>query len=171
LRDIGTLVLLALAIVPVYLLLNQYWQSILRLLVLYGLLGLFCIRLGEYMHRAMRRLPAEIPPWQGATSMEPVTPWLEQRFGAAEAIRSVRSDPNYVQNVFKPRLQRLLAYRLSASIDHPLDAVDDPRLAQVDPALLDFIRRREPTGLWARLRYRQQRVNDVLETLRRLEAL
>jgi hypothetical protein len=62
LYDIGKLALLALVLVPIYLLVNELWQSVFRLVVLYGLLALFCIRLGEYMHRAMRRLPAEIPP-------------------------------------------------------------------------------------------------------------
>ncbi|MBI3326163.1 MAG: hypothetical protein HYZ81_05625 [Nitrospinae bacterium] len=170
-RDVGTLTLVAAVCVPVYLLLNEYWQSVFRLLVLYGLLGLFCLRLGEYLHRAMRRLPAEIPPWQGDASVEPVTPWLEQRFGAAEAIRSARWDPHYVQNVLKPRLQRLLVYRLSATLDMPPEALDALPLGEVEPPLLDFLRRQEPTGLWARCRYRRQRIQDVLETLRRLEAL
>jgi hypothetical protein len=44
-------------------------------------------------------------------------------------------------------------------------------LAQIDPALLDFIRRQEPLGIWARFRYRRQRDTDVLDALRRLEAL
>ena len=171
LRDVGTLTLLAVVCVPVYLLLNQYWQSVFRLIVLYGLLGLFCLRLGEYLHRVMRRLPAEIPPWHGDASVVPVTPWLEQRFGAAEAIRSARWDPSYVQNVLKPRLQRLLVYRLSATLDIPPDALDALQLGEVEPALVDFLRRRELTGLWARCRYRQQRIHDVLETLQRLEAL
>ncbi len=170
-RDVGPLGLLALVLVPVYLLLDQYWQSVIRLMALYGLLGLFCIRLGGYMRRAMRRLTAEIPPWQGASTIAPVTPWPEQRFGVAEVIHSARQDPQYVQNVLKPRLQGLLAYRLSGTVDVPLEALDDLQLAQVDPALLDFLRRQEPTGLWARCRYRRQRLNDVLETLRRLEAL
>ena len=170
-RDVGLLALLALVLVPVYLLLNQYWQSVIRLMALYGLLGLFCIRLGGYMGRAMRRLPAEIPPWQGASTMAPASPWLEQHFGAAEVIHSARRDPQYVQDVLKPRLQGLLAYRLSGTVDVPLQALDDLQLAQVDPALLDFLRRQEPTGLWARYLYRRQRLNDVLETLRRLEAL
>ncbi|MBI3329943.1 MAG: hypothetical protein HYZ81_24950 [Nitrospinae bacterium] len=171
LSDVGKLALLALVLVPIYLLLNQYWQSVFRLTVLYGLLGFFCIRLGGYMRRAMRRLPAEIPPWQGDSTMPPGTPWLEQRFGAGEAIRSARQDPHYVQRVLKPRLQRLLMYRLSGTVDSPLEALDEVHLAQVEPAVLDFLRRQEPTGLWARYRYRQQRVNGVLETLRWLEKL
>ena len=170
-RDVGRLVLLALVLVPVYLLLDQYWQSVIRLMALYGLLGFFCIRLGGYMRRAMQCLSAEIPPWQGASTIAPVTPWTEQRFGVAEVIHSARQDPQYVQNVLKPRLQGLLAYRLSGTVDVPLEALDDLQLAQVDAALLDFLRRQEPTGLWARYLYRRQRLNDVLETLRRLEAL
>ncbi len=171
LRDIGVLTFFALALVPIYLLLNQYWQSVLRLIVLYGLLGLFCLRLGGYMRRAMRRLPAEIPPWHGAPTTPTSTPWLEQRFGAAEAIRNVRQDAEYVQNVLKPRLRRLLAYRLGGTPDIPLEALDDAQLAQVEPALVEFLRRQEPTGLWARLCYRRQRVDDVLAALRRLEGL
>lgn len=171
LHDVGMLALLALVLVPVYLLLNQYWQSLFRLTVLYGLLGLFCLRLGGYMRRVMRRLPAEIPPWQGLPSMAPVTPWLEGRFGATEAIRSAYQDPHYVQRVLKPRLQRLLVYRLSGTHDIPLEALDEAQLARVEPALLDFLRRLEPTGLWARYRHRRQRVDGVIEALRHLEAL
>jgi hypothetical protein len=171
LYDVARLALLALALVPVYLLLNQYWQSVFLLLGLYGLLGLFCVRLGEYMYHAMRRLPADIPPWHGAAMMEPVIPWRQERFGAAEAIRNAHRDPQYVQTVLKPRLRRLVAYRLAATPDVPLEALDDIQLAQVEPALLDFLGRREATGLWARFRYRRQRMDDVLEALRRLEAL
>jgi hypothetical protein len=170
LRDVAMLALLALLGVPIYLLLNQFWQGIFRLAVLYGALALFCLRLGELMHRAMRRLPAEIPPWQDAPSRSSVTPWLDQRFGAAEAVRSARQDPQYVQMVLKPRLRRLLAYRLSGGLDVPFDMLDNIQLAQVEPRLLDFLRRQEPTGLWARYRYRRQRVHDILETLRHLEA-
>jgi hypothetical protein len=171
LHDIAKLALLALVLVPVYLLLNQLWQSIFRLIVLYGLLMLFCLRLGEYMHRAMRRQPAEIPPWHGALTMMAVPPWMDQRFGAAEAIRSARRDPQYVQAVLKPRLRRLLMYRVTGTPDLPLEALDDTHLAQIEPALLDFLRRQEPLGVWARFRYRRQRGDDVLDALRRLEAL
>ena len=169
--DVGKLALIGLVLVPVYLLLNQYWQSIFRLAVSYALLAFFCLRLAEYMRRAIHRLPAEIPPWQGPPLKMPVTPWLEQRFGAAEAIRSARRDPQYVEAVLKPRLQRLLVYRLSGTVDTPSEALDTMQLALLDPAVLDFIRRQEPTGLWARFRYRRQRVHDVLEALRRIEAL
>jgi hypothetical protein len=171
LRDIGKIALLALICVPVYLLLNQFWQSILRLVVLYGLLTLFCVRLGEVVYRVMRRLPAEIPPWQEAPGRVPTAPWIEQRFGAAEAIHSARQDPQYVQMVLKPRLRRLLVHRLHGMQDTPFEALDDAQLARVGPKLLDFLRRQEPTGLRARYRDRRQRLNDVIESLRQLEAL
>lgn len=171
LRDIALLTFCALACVPIYLLLNQYWQSIVRLLALYGLLVLFCLRLGGYIRRVMRRLPAEIPPWNGASTPLSTTPWLEQRFGASDAIRHVRRDPEYVQNVLKPRLRRLLAYRLSGSPDVPLEALEDTQLVQVEPALLEFLERREPMDIAARFRDRRQRVDDVLAALRHLEGM
>ena len=171
LNDIGKLALLALILVPVYLLLNELWQSIFRLAALYGVLVLFCLRLGEYMHRAMRRLPAEIPPWSGLPPVASVPLWMEQRFGAAEAILSAHRDPQYVQTVLKPRLRRLLAYRLNGTPDVPLEAIDAARLAQVEPTLLDFIQRQEDVGVWARIRYRGQRDQDVRDALRCLEAL
>jgi hypothetical protein len=171
LHDIAKLACLALLLVPVYLLLNQLWQSVFRLIALYGLLTLFCVRLGEYMHRVMRRLPAEIPPWHGVLTATSMPPWMDQRFGAAEAIHSARRDPQYVQTVLKPRLRRLLMYRLGLPPDQPLETIDDGRLARVDAALLAFIRRQEPVGLWARFRYHQRRADDVLDALRRLEAL
>jgi hypothetical protein len=96
---------------------------------------------------------------------------MEQRFGAAEAIHSAHRDPQYVQAVLKPRLRRLLAYRLSGAPDVPLEALDSTQLAQVDPALLDFIQRQERVGVWARFRDRRQRDEDILAALRRLEAL
>ena len=170
LHDIAKLALLALLIVPVYLLLNQLWQSVFRLIALYGLLTLFCVRLGEYMHRVMRRLPAEIPPWHGVLTAMSSPPWLDQRFGAAEAIRSAYRDPQYVQTVLKSRLRRLLVHRLGGGSDTPLEAIEDVQLAQIDTALLAFLRRQEPVGLWARFRYRRQREDDVLDALRRLEA-
>jgi hypothetical protein len=45
------------------------------------------------------------------------------------------------------------------------------RLAQVEPALLDFIQRQEDVGVWARLRHRRQRDADVRDALQQLEAL
>jgi hypothetical protein len=171
LRDVGRLALLALVCVPVYLLLNQFWQSVLRLVMLYGLLMLFCVRLGEVVYRVMRRLPAEIPPWQEAPGKGPATPWFDQRFGAAEAVHSARQDPQYVQMVLKPRLRRLLVHRLHGMQDIPFEALDDAQLVQIEPKLLDFLRRQEPIGLRARYGYRRRRLNDVLESLRQLEAL
>jgi hypothetical protein len=171
LYDIGKLALLALVLVPIYLLVNELWQSLFRLVVLYGLLALFCIRLGEYMHRAMRRLPAEIPPWSGLPPAAPVPLWMEQRFGAAEAILSAHRDPQYVQAVLKPRLRRLLVYRLHGTPDLPMEDLDTARLSQVEPALLDFIQRQENVGVWARFRYRRQRDADVRDALQSLEAL
>ena len=170
LHDIAKLALLALVCVPVYLLLNQLWQSVFRLIALYGLLTLFCWRLGEYMQRVMRRLPAEIPPWRGVSTAGAVPAWMDQRFGAAEAIRSAYRDPQYVQTVLKSRLRRLLVHRLGGGSDTPLEAIEDVQLAQIDTALLAFLRRQEPVGLWARFRYRRQREDDVLDALRRLEA-
>ena len=171
LYDLGKLALLALVLVPIYLLVNELWQSIFRLVVLYGLLTLFCLRLGEYMQRVMRRLPAEIPPWSGLPPAASVPLWMEQRFGAAEAILSAHRDPQYVQAVLKPRLRRLLAYRLHGNPDTSLETFDTEQLAQVDPALLDFIQRQEHVGLWARFHDRRQRDQDVCDALRRIEAL
>lgn len=171
LHDIAKLALLALLFVPVYLLLNQLWQSVFRLVALYALLTLFCWRLGEYVHRVMRRLPAEIPPWHGVPPVIAVPLWMDQRFGAAEAVRSAYGDPQYVQMVLKPRLRCLLVQRLGGGSDTPLEALDELQLAKVDPALLGFLRRQEPVGLWARFRYRRQRADDILDAFRRLEAL
>ncbi len=171
LHDVGMLALLALVLAPLYLLLNQYWQSVFRLALLYGVLAFFCSRVGGYVRRVMQRLPAEIPPWQGVPPALGASPWLETHFGAAEAIRRVRQDPHYVQEVLKPRLHRLLVYRVNGALDVPADGLEDIALAQVDQTLLDFLRRREATGLWAKYRYRRQRVDDVLEALKRLEAL
>lgn len=171
LNDAGMLAVLSLLLVPVYLLVNQYWQSVLRLILLYGLLGLFCLRLGGYVRRVMQRLPAEIPPWQAGPPTASANHWPGTYFGAAEAIQHVRKDPRYMQEVLKPRLQQLLVYRLSGASDLPLEALADTQLAKVEPALLAFFHRREDTRLWARYRYRGQRVTDVLEALQQLEAL
>src|SRR5262245_5956346 len=119
----------------------------------------------------MRRLPAEIPPWHGIARLAPVPAWMEQRFSAAEAIRSAHRDPQYVQSVLKPRLRRLLMYRLGGTPDMLQEALDARQLAQIDPVLLNFLQRQEPVGIWARFRYRRQRSNDVLDALRRIEAL
>ena len=39
LHDAGTLALLALVLIPLYLLLNHYWQSLILLVIFYGLLS------------------------------------------------------------------------------------------------------------------------------------
>ena len=171
LHDMGTLALLGLVLVPLYLLLNDYWQSLVLLVVFYGLFGLFCVRLGRYTRRAMRRLPAEIPPWQTVPLVAPLPPGLEQHFGTAEAIRSARKDPHYVQEVLKPRLRQLVMFRVSGVSDGSPDALEASPLAQLDPVILHFLRRPEATGLWARYGQRQQRLDAVLEILQRVEAL
>jgi hypothetical protein len=84
---IGKLALLALVLVPLYLVVNEWWQSLFRLVVLYGLLALFCLRLGEAIHRTLRRLPAEIPLWSGL----PPSPSVPPLTGAA--VRRRRGDP------------------------------------------------------------------------------
>ena len=61
LHDAGTLAL-ALVLIPLYLLLNHYWQSLILLVIFMGC----CVLLhspGQVYRRVMRRLPAEIPPW------------------------------------------------------------------------------------------------------------
>jgi len=171
LHDTGTLVLLALVLVPLYLLLNRYWQSLVLLLVFYGLLCLFCLRLAEYTRRAMRRLPAEIPPWHPGPTLVPSVPGLERHFSAAEAIRSVRKDPHYVQEVFKPRLQQLVVYRLTGMPALPVDVLDAAQLARLNPLLRQFLQRQENIGLWARCCQRQRRVDTVLAMLQCIEGL
>jgi hypothetical protein len=171
LHDVGRLAMLALVLVPLYLLSNDYWRSLGRLAGLYGLLLFFCCRMGGYVRRVMRRLPAEIPPWQTSSLLVIAAPGVEAHFATAEVIRSVSKDPRYVQEVLKPHLQRLLAYRLSGAVDVPLDAFDAARLAQLEPTLLAFFQRPEATGLWARVWQRRRRVADVLTVLRQLEGL
>jgi hypothetical protein len=169
-NDAGSLALLALVLVPVYLLLNQYWKSLLLLAVTYTALGLLFLRLGRYVRRVLRRVPAEIPPWYGALRV-PVPPPLDMQFSAAEAVQSVCKDPYYLQDVLKPRLRQLLVYRLHGTLETPLEALDATRLARVEPAVLDFLQRHEATSVWAKYRYRRRRVQDVLTALRHLEAL
>jgi len=171
LHDIGTLALLALVLVPLYMLLNHYWQSLVLLLVFYGLLCFFCVRMGEHTRRVLRRLPAEIPPWQEITMAAPPPYGLERHFSTADALRSVRKDPHYVQEVLKPRLRQLVVYRVSGVPDMPLQALDETHLAPLDPVLLHFLRHQEATGLWARYCQRQRRVDAVLDMLQRLERL
>ena len=171
LHDAGTLALLALVLVPLYLMLNHYWQSLVLLVIFYGLLGLFCTRLGRYTRRVIRRLPAEIPPWLTLTTVALPPPGLERHFSTADAIQSVRKDPHYVQEVLKPRLRHLVTFRVSGVPDMGLEALTTSQLAQLDPVILDFLQRPEATGLWARYSQRQQRVDTVLEILQRVEAL
>jgi hypothetical protein len=171
LHDSGTLVLLALVVVPLYLLLNQYWQSLVLLLAFYGLLCLFCMRLGGYTRRVLRRLPAEIPPWQILPPAALPAPGLERHFHTAEALKSVRKDPHYVQEVLKPRLRQLVAYRISGSPDMPLEALAETQLTRLDPVLRQFLQQQEKTGLWVRYCQRQRRVDTVIDMLQRVEGL
>ena len=171
LHDTGMLALVALVVVPLYLMLNHYWQSLVLLIAFYGLLGLFCVRMGEHTRRVMRRLPAEIPPWQENTLAVPPPAGLERHFSTADALQSVRKDPHYVQEVLKPRLCQLVLYRLSGVPDMPLTALDEAHLASLDPVVLHFLSGQEATGLWARYCQRQRRVDAVLEMLQRVERL
>ncbi len=45
-HDVSTMAVIALIVVPGYLLLNQFWRSILLLIAFYGLLGFAFLRLG-----------------------------------------------------------------------------------------------------------------------------
>jgi hypothetical protein len=171
LHDAGMLALLALVLIPLYLLLNHYWQSLILLVIVYGLLGLFCSRLGRYTRRVIRRLPAEIPPWHTLPTVASSPPGLERHFSTSDAIQSVRKDPHYVQEVLKPRLRHLITFRVSGAPDMEMEALTASQLAQLDPILLDFLQRPEATGLWARYCQRQRRVDTVLEILQRVEAL
>jgi hypothetical protein len=171
LHDVSTLALLVLIAVPFYMLLNQYWKSVTLLAAVYGILVLAFIRLGRYMRRVMRWLPAEIPPWRPVPMGPGVAPQFDCHFSTAEAIHSVSKDPHYLEDVLKPRLRQLLAYRVSGLLEVPFEALDTPQLAHVDPAVVAFLQRREATGLWARYRYRRQRVHNVLAVLRSFEAL
>ena len=171
LHDTGTLALLAVVLVPLYLMLNQYWQSLVLLVVFYGLFGFFCVRLGRYTRRVMRRLPAEIPPWQTVPTLVSPPPGLEKHFSTADAIQSVRKDPHYVQEVLKPRLRHLIAFRVSGVAETEPEALTASQLAPLEPILLDFLQRPEATGPWARYCQRQRRVDTVLEILQRVEEL
>ena len=171
LHDAGPLALLALVLIPLYLMFNHYWQSLILLVIVYGGLCFFCTRLGRYTRRVMRRLPADIPPWHTLPTIAPSPPGLERHFSTADAIQSVRKDPYYVQEVLKPRLRHLIAFRVSGVPDMEIEALPTLQLAQLDPVLLDFLQRPEATGLWARYCQRQQRVDTVLEILQRVEAL
>lgn len=171
LHDAGILALLALVLIPLYMMLNHYWQSLILLVIFYGLLCFLCTRLGSYTRRVMRRLPAEIPPWHTLPTIAAPPPGLERHFSTADAIQSVRKDPHYVQEVLKPRLRHLIAFRMSGVPDLELEALTASQLAHLDPILLDFLQHPEATGFWARYCQRQQRVDTVLKILQRVEAL
>jgi len=171
LHDAGVLALLALVLIPLYMMFNDYWQSLILLVMFYGLLCFFCTRLGRYTRRVMRRLPAEIPPWHTLPTVAAPPPGLERHFSTADAIQSVRKDPHYVQEVLKPRLRQLVLYRVSGVPDGSLEGLNALQRTQLDPVLLDFLQRPEATGLWARYSQRQRRVDTLLEILQRLEEL
>lgn len=163
---------IALIAVPGYLLLNHFWRSILLLLAFYGLLSFVFMRLGGCVRRAMRRLPAEIPPWRAMPAPpRPPRSSVQNAHTSSEVLRHVRKDPHYVQEVLKPRLRQLVAYRLDGSLERPFEDLDAGQLARVDRALLDFLTRREPTSVWATYRYRSKRLHDVLTALRYVEVL
>jgi hypothetical protein len=163
---------IALIAVPGYLLLNHFWRSIILLLAFYGLLSFAFLRLGWHVRRVMRRLPAEIPPWRAMPApSRPPRSAIQDVYTSSDVLRHVRKDPHYVQDVLKPRLRQLVTYRLDGSLDRPFEALDAGQLARVDAALLDFLCRSEPTGLWAKYRYRSQRLHDVLTALQYVEGL
>ena len=171
LHDVGVLAMLALIIVPFYLLLNQYWKSVILLVAVYSVLGLVFLRLGQHLRRITRRLPAEIPPWHGTFPTAPALPQSSMEFGAAEAIRHAYTDPYYLEDVLKSHLRQCLIYRVSGSLTTSLEDLGASQLARIEPTVLDFVQRRDATDLWARYRYRRQRLRDVLTTLRYLETL
>jgi hypothetical protein len=171
LHDAGSVALLALTLGPFYLLLSQYWRSLVTLLVVYGALAFICLRLGRYIRRVMRRTPAEIPPWHTVIRYAPQQQRLSLPFTAAEAIQHTLKDPNYVQDVLKPRLRQLLLYRLHGVVELPPDVLSTLQHADLDPQVMTFLQTPEATGPWARYRYRQQRLQNVLATLRQLESL
>lgn len=170
-HEAGTFAILALVVLPLYLLLNRYWQSFILLVVCYGVFGVFCLRLGGYTRRVLRRLPADIPPWHTGLGMVPAPQALEQHWGAADALEHVRTDPYYVQEVLKPQLRQWLADRLTGVPGTPFTTLSADQLAGLDVALLAWLRAEEPTDLWARYGRRQQRVATVLDICQRLETI
>jgi hypothetical protein len=165
------LILLVFIVVPFYLLLNQYWKSLIVLVAAYGALGFAFLRLGRYMRRVMRRAPADIPPWQGSLRGMPAALQPATQFGAAEAIQNAYKDPHYLQDVLKPRLRQLLVYRVSGGLNPSLEALDALQWAHIEPAISDFLQRHEATSLWARYRRRRQRLQEIRTVLRYLETL
>ena len=170
-HDVSTAALLMLVLVPFYMLLNQYWKSVTLLAAVYIVLMFAFLRLGRYVRRAMRWMPAEIPPWRPVSTGSGILPQFDFHFGTAEAIRSSYKDPHYLQDVLKPHLRQILVYRVSGLFDMPFETLDASQLTLVDPAVLDFLQRREATGLWSKYRHRRQRVRNVLAVLRSFEAL
>lgn len=171
LRDLGTLALLAVLGIPFYLLLNQYWQSLVLWTALYGALGIGFLRLGRYVRRVLRRTPADIPPWSGGIPHPAPLPWTDVPCGAADAIQGVYQDPYYLQDVLKPKLCQLLAYRLGGTPETALEVLPPTQCLRIDPTVLALLQRPGATGLWARYRERQQRVQNVLTILRHIETL
>lgn len=171
-HDFSTMAIIALIAIPGYLLLNHFWRSLILLLVFYSLLSFVFLRLAWYVRRIMRRLPAEIPPWRVLPApLRPPRSSIQDAYTSSEVLRHVRKDPHYVQDVLKPRLRQLVTYRLDGSLDRSFEDLDAGQLARVDTALLDFLSRSEPTGLWATYRYRSKRLHDVLTALQYVEAL
>jgi hypothetical protein len=171
LHDICMISVLAVVFIPAYLLLNQYWKRLFLLLALYGLLALLFIRLGWYMRRVMRRYPADIPPWQPRLFAMSAPAGTYTLCNHSEVLDNVRKEPHYLQEVVKPRLRQLLAYRISGAPDVAFEELNDTQLARVDPALLDFLSSPEPTGPWAVYRYRTQRLYNLLTALEHVEAV
>ena len=164
--------IIALIAVPGYLLLNQFWRSIVLLIAFYALLSFTFLRLGWYVRRIMRRLPADIPPWRAMpVPPRPASANGQTTHASSDILRHVRKDPQYVQDVFKPRLQQLVVYRLEGSLERPFDDLEPSQRARIDPSLLNFLSRSEPTGWWATYRYRSQRLRDALAALQHVEAL
>jgi hypothetical protein len=171
LQDAGTAAFLVLLLLPFYLLLNQYWKSLVLLAAVYVALGLLFLRLGRHVRRVMRRTPADIPPWRSVSRREAGVPISHRPFGAAEAMAHVYKDPFYLQDVMKPRLRQLLVYRTCGATVDSLATLDEARRSRIEPAVLAFLQRRDATHLWAKYSQRRQRVHDVLATLRYLETL
>lgn len=171
LQDVSTLAILGLILVPFYLLLNEYWKSLALLTAGYGILAYAFLRLGRYMRHAMRRAPADILPWQRGVTH--ATAWSQSdiQFSAAEAVQYVAKDPHYLEEVLKPRLRQIVAYRLSGNPALSLEALDMSEGHQVEPAVMVFLQEHGATDLWTKYRYRHQRVQHVLAVLRQIEAL
>lgn len=171
LHDICSLAVMALVLIPGYLLLNQYWRSLVLLVALYAVLGFGFIRLGAYVRRLIYRFPADIPPWR---HREPTNRSARPRLAVPAhdlTITSVQKDPAYLQDVIKPRLRQLLAYRLTGQPSAAFEDLDETHLAQLDPDLVNFLTRPEPLGTWAAYRYRHQRLHNLLAALQRVEAV